>query len=321
MANVLVTGGSGLVGWRVVEQLLDAGHRVVVYDLYPTYDNLKRLKGDFELVVGDVTDLPLILRTLKKHAITHIIHLAAIVGAPSAVEPTKAFLVNTVGSANIFEAALATGVERVCWASSVMAMGVDASYAGEIVDESYNGRPTTAYGTSKFGAELISQTYREMYGLETVCIRPCLAFGIGREGGGAGFVAEAVRAVVEGRVGMIYSHGFDHQPIYDKDMASLFIKGAFEPLPEHHVFNTLVDANYSVEAIADLLREVVPGAQVEIKKFNNAHLPPPIVTGARAGRELGFKPAYTFEEALREMADFYRQQSQVDTPAELAPAD
>jgi UDP-glucose 4-epimerase len=264
------------------------------------------LPADQGLIVGDVTDLPLILRTATKHEITHIIHLAAIIGAPSTTNPAKAFLINTIGTANIFEAALATGVERVCWASSVMAMGVNTDYAGEIVDETYNGRPTAAYGTSKYGAELISETYSELHGLNTVCIRPCLAFGIGREGIGAGFIADAVKALAQGRVATIYGHGFDHQPIYDKDMAALFIKGAFEPMPASHVFNTLVDANYSVHAMADLLRKMVPDGQVKVTMFDKAYLPPPIVTGARAGKELNFKPRYTLEAAFQEMLDFYR---------------
>ncbi len=138
-----------MVGWRVAEQLVNEGHNVVVYDLYPRIENLARIKGHVELVEGDVTDLPLILRTLKKHAITHIIHLAAIIGVPSAINPAKAFLVNTIGTANIFDAALATGFKRVSWASSVMATGVAADYNGEIVDETFSGRPTTAYGASK----------------------------------------------------------------------------------------------------------------------------------------------------------------------------
>jgi len=189
MAGVLVTGGTGLVGWRVAEQLVSEGHKVVAYDLYPTLSNLARIKGSVELVAGDVTDLPMILRTLKQYDVTHIIHLAAMIAIPAAINPAKAFLVNTIGTANVLDAALATGVERVSFASSVMALGVTDGYNGEIVDENYNGQPTTAYGCSKYAAEIISQTYREIYGLKTVCIRPCMAFGIGREGGGAGFLA------------------------------------------------------------------------------------------------------------------------------------
>jgi nucleoside-diphosphate-sugar epimerase len=158
--------------------------------------------------------------------------------------------------------------------------------------------------------ELISQTYRELHGLETVCIRPCLAFGIGREGGGSGFMADAVRAITEGRVGIIYGHGLPHQPIYDKDMAALFIKGAFAPLPEHHIFNTRVDRNYTIAEMADVLRKVVPGARVELASLSKAHLPPSIVSGDLAAKELDFTPRYTFEQAVREMVEHYRAERQ-----------
>lgn len=306
MANVLVTGGSGLIGWRVTEQLVQEGHKVVAFDLNPSQANLDLIDGQFEVVKGDVSDIGLILRVLAQHKITHIVHLAAMIGGPAAFEPGKCFAVNTVATAELFDAAMAAGVSRIVWASSVMACGVDNSYRGEMTDETYNGAPTTSYGASKLGAEIVAKIYNELYGLEAICIRPCLAFGIGREGGGSGFLADAVKNAVAGKPAVLYGHGVPHQPIYDRDMAAMFVKALFAPMTKNLVFNTLVLRNYTMEELKEAFLSVFPEATVDLATFTSAHLPPPLVSGERARAELGFEPKYTLEQALREMADHYR---------------
>jgi nucleoside-diphosphate-sugar epimerase len=304
--TILVTGGSGLIGWRVTEQLVRAGHEVVVFDLKPAMANLDLIEGRFEVVAGDVCDTSLLLRTLAAHDVTHIIHLAAMIGAPSALHPGRCFEVNTVATARLFDAALATGVSRVVWASSIMACGIDARYQGEPVEEDYNGAPTTAYGASKLGAEITGGIYRDVHGLENICIRPCLAFGIGREGVGSGFLAEAVRNAARGRPVKLYGHRIPHQPIYDRDMAAMFVKATFAPMPSSLVFNTPVLRNYSLDEMKAAFLEIFPKADIEIALFQSDYLPPPIVSGSRAMTELDFSPTVSFEQALREMAEFYR---------------
>ena len=94
MANVLVTGGSGLIGWRVSELLVEQGHEVVVYDLSPNYENLAGFKDQVTVVVGDVCDLPKLLLTIKMHRVTHVVHLAAVITEFARIDPASAFRVN-----------------------------------------------------------------------------------------------------------------------------------------------------------------------------------------------------------------------------------
>ena len=78
----LVTGGTGLIGSRIVRDILREGESAVAYDLYPESTFLEQLLSDKEkeqvkIIRGDVTDLPYLLHTVKENNIDTIIHLAS----------------------------------------------------------------------------------------------------------------------------------------------------------------------------------------------------------------------------------------------------
>lgn len=123
MAQALVTGGSGLLGWRAVEQLLGDGHE-------------------------DVTDLTSLLRTAKRHRAERILHLAASIACRAAAAISD----NVVGTANVFEVAMALDVRGVSWASTIAVNEARPGYAGEEVGEEYRGSPTQPYGMREFAA-------------------------------------------------------------------------------------------------------------------------------------------------------------------------
>jgi UDP-glucose 4-epimerase len=156
MATTLITGGSGLIGWCTAEALVGAGHAVVVYDLHPNLENLAGLLDKVTVVDGNVTDLAKLLATMRLHKVSHVIHLAAVTSGQTKPDPASAFRVNTCGTANVFDAALALSVNRVVWTSSVTALSVAADYDNAPVDEEYRVASAGAYGASKYAAEIMA---------------------------------------------------------------------------------------------------------------------------------------------------------------------
>lgn len=309
MASVLITGGTGLIGWCAAEALIEQGHDVVVYDLKPNIENIAHLGTRVTVVAGDVTDLPKLLHVMRSHRIDHVMHLAAFITDQAKLDPAGAFKVNAVGSANIFDAALALGVRRVVWTSSVVALGVGPGYDGAPVDEAYNVVSRSPYGASKWGCEVIAEGYRDL-GLDIVGIRPALSYGIGRLTGGTGVFNNAVREIALGRpAGIMSSPSVLHQPMYNRDMAGLLIEAMLGPMPEHSIFNVPAERNYGDEDILDIVRRTCPGIPVHTDPVPDYIPAIPLVDGSRARREIAYTPRYTLEDGIREMVEAFRREA------------
>src|ERR1039458_8271288 len=86
--RVLVTGGAGYIGSVVAEELLQAGHQVIVFD------NLSRghrqaVPKNAELVVGDTADRACLDQLLRSHAIDPVMHFAALIEAGESMKADK----------------------------------------------------------------------------------------------------------------------------------------------------------------------------------------------------------------------------------------
>ena len=102
--KILVTGGSGFIGTRLVSELLKAGHQVTIFD-----KNNSSKFSDFT-VIGDVRDKVALIKAAAGHDI--IYHLAAeSFVSPSLDHPTHYMDVNYNGTVNLIDAIKALGIK------------------------------------------------------------------------------------------------------------------------------------------------------------------------------------------------------------------
>lgn len=308
--NILVTGGTGLIGQEAVRQLVHAGHRVTVLDFAPNRDNVADLLDDIELVPGDVTDLSFLLGLFRRNKIERVLHLAAFIMHESQLNPMRGVHVNVVGTANIFDAALARDVERVCYASTIAVLGPAQMYPTPATESSF-AAPMHPYGAAKRLVEVTADIYRNQFGLGAVGLRPALAYGMGRLTGGTGVFNSLIRDVALGHPAKyVFSGGADAaiQPIYNVDMARAFIAATtLEALPPLPIYNAPVNQTLTGTQVVETLRQLVPDADITTEVGGINDWISPVIDGSAAQRDLGVIPEYDLRAGAADMITRFRQ--------------
>lgn len=170
--RTLVTGGAGFIGSNLVDALVARGDEVVVLDdLSAGYrDNVNPAAC---LVEGDVADEAAVGAAMVGCDVAF--HLAAHRSVQRSVEhPLTTDRVNTGGTLAVLASALDAGVRRVVCTSSSSVYGGAASMP---TPESSALFPRSPYAVSKMAGEHYARVYWELFGLETVVIRPFNVYG------------------------------------------------------------------------------------------------------------------------------------------------
>ena len=189
---VLVTGGTGFIGRRLAATLRERGTQVRMlvrphHMTQPTGENM-------ETVGGDLADTASLARACE--GMDTVIHTAGFAHADAAATPAFAdrhWTINAEGTFHLLDAAVAAGVQRFIFLSSVKAMGDPGP---RCVDERWDTPPETPYGQAKRAAEAQVLAVGHTSGLHTVNLRLALVYGPGMKGN----VPRWINAVRRGRV-------------------------------------------------------------------------------------------------------------------------
>ena len=166
--NVFVTGGAGYIGSACVEELLNAGHRVTVFDdLSEGHRSAVDQRAVF--VQGHLGSRESIGKAVAEAGAEAIIHYAAsaLVGE-SMKSPGKYFQNNVANGLNLLEAAIAGGVRKFVFSSTCATYGPPERVP---MPEDLPQRPINPYGESKLMFERILKWYHQVHGLEFVAFR------------------------------------------------------------------------------------------------------------------------------------------------------
>jgi GDP-L-fucose synthase len=171
--NVLVTGGTGLIGREVVNILCAADARVRVVSL----DNIN-VNPKAEHVLGDLTSFDFCKDVTS--GMEFVFHIAGIKGSIDVTvkKPASFFVPLLMFNTNVLEACRVNGVEKTVYTSSIGAYpSAEVFKEGENLD----GPPMDMFpGWAKRMAEMQIQAYRIQYGLENFAVvRPCNVYGPG----------------------------------------------------------------------------------------------------------------------------------------------
>lgn len=188
--KIFITGGCGFIGSSLIERVIDHNH-VTVYDNMDRNTLATRPFAHHEnltIIQGDVLDEESLADAMKGANI--VVHAAAIAGIDNTVKnPVRTIRVNTLGTANALEAALATRdtLERFLDFSTSEVFGGHAFRVDERNETTLGavGEARWTYAVSKLTGEHFTEAYHRQYGLPTVTVRPFNVYGPGQIGEGA----------------------------------------------------------------------------------------------------------------------------------------
>jgi len=299
--NYFITGAQGCIGSWIVKALAERGDSPIVFD---RSDDRRRLSAIMEpsdlervrFITGDITDAAAVYSALLDSAAQRVIHLAGLQVPACKADPVTGALVNVVGTLSVLEAARATGVKRVVYASSAAVYGMSEDSAP--LDETAACEPATHYGVFKRANEGNAHVYFVDYGLSSVGLRPLTVYGVNRDAGLTSDPTKAMKAAVLGRPFHIrFSGATDFQ--YVADTAAAFITCADVAPEGAHVFN-LHGETVKVERIARIINRQ-SGSDRELVTFGGPPIPiAPAMNDAAIRRVIGALPATPLETGVRE---------------------
>lgn len=313
--NVLVVGGAGYIGSHAVRALMDAGHRVSVFD------NLSR--GHREAVPkdlfieGELTNRDLLCQVLTDHQIDAVMHFAAFALVNESVnDPSLYYQNNVVAALSLMEAMRLAGVRKFVFSSTTATYGEPDIIP---IGESTPQQPINPYGFTKLVIEQALADYAHAYGFGYAALRYFNAAGahpdgqIGEDHDPESHLIPIVLQVALGQRERITVFGDDYPTpdgtcirdyVHVNDLADAHLKALDRIRPgEGLCLNLGTGRGTSVREIIDACRKVTGHAIPEQIGSRREGDPAELIADATKAREvLGWSPQYTDIQSIIETA-------------------
>jgi UDP-glucose 4-epimerase len=269
--KILVTGGAGYIGSHTTNQLLAAGHEVVVFDNLSTgFRDAVSERARF--VLGDVRDSETVSKVMIENDIEAVVHFAAkLIVSESIHQPIEYYENNTLGVLSLMKVCRVANIKKVVFSSTAAVYG--DSVAEGLVEENSPIAPLNPYGTSKFMSEEILRDCDRAYGIRSVILRYFNVAGAsldGKNGQRTKNATHLIKVASETAVGKRLSmdvYGTDY-PTHDgtcirdyihvEDLAELHVLGLayLEAGGKTDVFNCGYGKGFSVREVVETVKRV-----------------------------------------------------------------
>jgi len=304
--EVLVTGGAGFIGSHVVDALIELGSKVIVVDNLSS-GKKENLNSSATLYEADIRSKAM-GKILQKEQPRVVFHLAAQPLVETAYEnPLETLEVNIMGTANILEACRhQQDIGAIVVVSSDKAYGKTETLPYKETMCVGGDHP---YEVSKASGDLIAQSYCKTYGMPITIARFGNAFGP-RDWNFGRIIPDSFEAVLKQKELKIRSDGtMVREYVYAKDVAQGCIKLAqFIEKGKGDAFNFGSSNIFSVLAVVQNIEKIL-NVKIPYTIANTAknEIPEQRLEWTKAKNTLGWQPQYSFEAAIRETFEWYRE--------------
>lgn len=305
--RILVTGGAGFIGTYLIRELLRRKYEVVVFDiadkpvsLASVWENITYIRGD----LGSEADL---YRVMMTRGITDVFHLGALLAGPCEENPIAGFKVNFQSTKTLLDASVAIQVKRFIFLSSISVFGRDAV---EPVTDSEVKNPETIYGQTKLAGEHLLLWYARKKGLDTRALRFTWVFGPGRANGiTAQYSSLLLDAIARGEQLVIPNPDEVGDWLYVDDAVKAIITLWEAEKPLQRIYN-IAGGVHSIREVVNIARKFRPDSRVVFSETGENQSPyPSTYDDSIARKEIGWKPDYTIEAAVKKHLEIVSGQS------------
>src|SRR5262252_3249857 len=266
--NILITG-AGLIGSNCARQAVDAGNKVVLFDLSPNRDYLHKVIGKdrAEAVAADIRDLPALISAMERYSIDTVVHTAGLIGSRVAENSYTGATNNILGTINVLEASRLRRLRRVVYVST---FGVydRAKIKDSLVRETHPIGGHNLYTVTKICSEHLVHSYAEQYKLDCIIIRPSGVFGRGHYVGGS-TVGKVMRDlalnVIKGEPFTIDAKTYGpNEYVYGKDVGLALFLACQAQNPKQRIYNAGSGVVTGPEALTQTVKDLVPKIAVTL---------------------------------------------------------
>ena len=309
--TVLVTGGLGFIGSKVVLQLLKKDIDVLVTDL-DIVKNKDKLESNI-LKIGknkdkvkyqklDITNYKEIENIFQNNKIDSVINLAYGIGTICEENPLLASKINIVGTTSIFEMIVKYKIRRLVFASSETVYGAHQEFFGNraVTEEDYSGinNHFYTYGVMKLLNEFMAEKYIKKHGCSIAYTRPSVVFGYGRQNTAINWAEDFAAKPALGQAAHLpFSKKNRDNWIYVDDCAEQLVRLALKETLNFSCFNTGSET-LDGEQLEATVKKIIPDAEIY---FDENIKSTPLIddqNDERIRKEIDFNPR-SFEEGVK----------------------
>jgi nucleoside-diphosphate-sugar epimerase len=250
--NVLVTGGLGFIGSKVVLQLLKRNISVIIADLdidknrSRLEQNINKIGKDKNLIQYeklDVTNYQNVEKIFQDYNLDSVINLAYGIGAICEENPLLASRINIVGTTTIFEMIVKYQIRRLVFASSETVYGANQEFFGNkaVTEDDFSGIDNHyfTYGVMKLLNEFMAEKYIKRHGCSIAYTRPSVVFGYGRQNTALNWAEDfAAKPALNKTASLPFSKSNKDNWIYVDDCAEQLVRLALKDKLNYSCFNT-----------------------------------------------------------------------------------
>ncbi len=322
METILVTGGAGYVGSHTCKALADAGYLPVTVDNFVSGHDWAVRWGPVER--GDIRDTSFLLRTMRKHEVSAVIHFAALsLVGQSFTDPGHYYDVNVGGTLSLLSAMQAADIRTLVFSSSCAVYGIPERLP---IAETAIRNPINPYGRSKAATEALLGDFAQAHRFNIAAMRYFNAAGADLEGGiGEAHTPEThlIPLVIQtalGQRGAIDIFGTDYDTpdgtclrdyIHVNDLARAHLAAlSFLQAEEgFHAFNLGNGRAHSVREVISTV-EGLTGKPISSRLMPRRPGDPATLfaDSAKARATLNWQPVQSDLEAILESAIFWHQE-------------